>query len=84
MRRAASDTRGEMESGRSEAENVPKNDQRESEWCYKMQYWREIMNTRGGNKRNLEKLNKERGRNRENKKLNAEIPKPEKDIFDRE
>lgn len=34
--------------------------------------------TRGGNKTNLEKLNKERGRNRENKKLNTEIPKPEK------
>lgn len=30
------------------------------------------------NRRNLEKLNKERGRNRENKKLNTEIPKPEK------
>lgn len=34
--------------------------------------------TRDGNKRNLEKLNKERGRNRENKKLNTEIPEQKK------
>lgn len=40
--------------------------------------------TRDGNKRNLEKLNKETGRNGENRKLNTEIMKQEKSMVDRE